>query len=225
MFNGIIADVDTGIFGFGNKNSGAAFWIDSLNTTHLQMLTFGGLHDVLTADTTTFPGFFFLQIGDIGSNNNGTNWVLDDAHKFIHFQVNTDEDVALDGVNQYSYIGNTGGNSTNHKLGIKFDSANLKATIGTFDNLEQYFQVDSNLKIIKAGDLLGIGNNTLFKVDDIAKTISAIAQLGFKTSDPGSGSGAWKLGKIQTGVSLNVDHTHYVEVMIDGVIKKLALVL
>ncbi len=41
--------------------------------------------------------------------------------------------------------------------------------------------------------------------------------------NPGSGEAAWKLGKVITGSSVTLTLTNYVEVMIGGVLKKLAL--
>lgn len=40
-----------------------------------------------------------------------------------------------------------------------------------------------------------------------------------KVGNPGQGSGAWKLGKVVTG-TVSLDTTKYIEVMIDGVVKK-----
>ena len=43
-----------------------------------------------------------------------------------------------------------------------------------------------------------------------------------KTADPGSGAGAWKLGKLVTA-AVTPDTTRYVEVEVDGIIRKMII--
>jgi hypothetical protein len=45
-----------------------------------------------------------------------------------------------------------------------------------------------------------------------------------RTGDPGSGRAAWQMGKAITGVSVALVVTNYIEVKIDGVVRRLALV-
>jgi hypothetical protein len=46
----------------------------------------------------------------------------------------------------------------------------------------------------------------------------------FQTGDPGGGTALWRLGKVVTGATVALTLTNYVEVMIGGSVKKLALV-
>jgi hypothetical protein len=57
-----------------------------------------------------------------------------------------------------------------------------------------------------------------------AKVFSVSSTNGISTADPGSGVGSWKLGKVITGATITLTATNYVEVMIDGVVVKLAVV-
>lgn len=79
------------------------------------------------------------------------------------------------------------------------------------------------------GDVNGIANNTTISVDDGAGQVIANAINGLRssttirTADPGSGSADWRLGTVVVAASV-LDATQYVEVMIGGVVLKLALI-
>lgn len=56
-------------------------------------------------------------------------------------------------------------------------------------------------------------------------TPGTMESFDLKTSDPGSGQGAWRLGKVVSSFALIIHSTQYVEVMIDGELVKLAIAL
>lgn len=64
--------------------------------------------------------------------------------------------------------------------------------------------------------------NPLVPVSDLCVLGTSLTALA--VGDPGSGSGQWKLGKVQAAAAA-LDATQYVEVMIDGVVVKLAVVV
>jgi hypothetical protein len=74
--------------------------------------------------------------------------------------------------------------------------------------------------LYQIGDIGPFLNGSKIDIDDVAETITATADNGFLTTDPGGGAGAWKLGKVTAGAVV-VDAANYVEVDIDGVIVKL----
>jgi parallel beta helix pectate lyase-like protein len=69
-------------------------------------------------------------------------------------------------------------------------------------------------------------NTPIFVVGNFGTNQFQVSQWGaVTTGDPGgSGSGAWNLGTVITGASVALTTTNYVEVMINGTLKKLALV-
>lgn len=86
----------------------------------------------------------------------------------------------------------------------------------------------------RANILLGLSNCQINKdengqaaADDndvLLQVAGGVKGTIIKTDDPGNGPGLWELGKvINAGVAL--DGTRYVEVKIDGVIVKLAVVV
>lgn len=51
-----------------------------------------------------------------------------------------------------------------------------------------------------------------------------LGDMSITTGDPGSGTAEWKLGKVITGASVTLTTTNFLEITVDGVVKKVALV-
>jgi hypothetical protein len=80
---------------------------------------------------------------------------------------------------------------------------------------------DSNIQVNPASVVFTTGGAGTLTFDS-AGMLDISGKL--RTGNPGSGSGDWRLGKVIAAASV-LDATSYVEVEIDGVIKKLALIL
>lgn len=73
-----------------------------------------------------------------------------------------------------------------------------------------------NLAVLVIKSANGGGNG--LELDPVANDVKSTGTLS--SADPGSGSGVWRLGKFTAG-AVAPDAANYVEVMIDGVVRKL----
>lgn len=97
-----------------------------------------------------------------------------------------------------------------------FNSAlNDGVVIDSTNNIINSFNTANNLRLQTGTGFVGIGN--------IAATEKLHVNGNIKTADPGAGAGAWRLGTVVTAASV-FDGTRYVEIMIGGVVVKLAVV-
>ena len=82
----------------------------------------------------------------------------------------------------------------------------------TLSNLAVFGRLDQNVKI---GETNPVADN--------GAALQIVGATGdFTTGNPGSGVGKWKVGKFITAASA-FDAAHYLEVMVDGVLRKIAL--
>lgn len=93
----------------------------------------------------------------------------------------------------------------------------------TFGEVTRLF-IDEDNERITLGDHFANANGTRIIVDDAEanQVIQLIAANGIETTDPGSGPGRWKLGQVIAG-AVALDAANYIEVEIDGVVRKILI--
>lgn len=188
------------------------------------------IDDVNTEFTVNQGGNKFLnlrtgagvyEIGDTDASANGTFLQIDDAAQSV---------IVKGGASDYLFIDIAGGG---YKLGDISAAAN-GGQVFIDDALNQFsYSIGGNayLLLSKAddeywiGDFNGTNNTSYIKIDDDTadQSILLIALNGIQTTQPSAtGAGKWKLGK-RVAAAVAFDATQYIEVMIDGTLRKLAL--
>lgn len=157
-----------------------------------------------------------FQFGDIDAAVSGSTLKINDALQILSYDDSIGRMLSLDRISGSYQIGDIFGAVNSSKIVVDDVVKQITAFVGGAGAL----LLDNVTALYQMGDIGGTLNNTFISIDDAATTILANATGGFLTTDPGSGAGAWKLGKVIAGAVV-VDAANYVEVDIDGAIVKL----
>jgi len=90
----------------------------------------------------------------------------------------------------------------------------ISSTLGNF------FNIDPTNTQFNLDTLSGV----LLQGDGASGLLNFVAPNGITTSDPGTGSGSWRLGQVKAAASV-FDATRFVEINISGAVVKLAVVV
>lgn len=121
-------------------------------------------------------------------------------------------------------------NNTNYYFGSRVDSFILLSADTKHPNLQYLFNttlrglyISPKDNIFQMGDIDGFNAGSMIQIDDAAQTALLQANNGVITSQPsGNGSGAFLMGKVIAG-AVAPDAANYLEIMIDGVLRKIII--
>lgn len=172
------------------------------------------------------------KIGDTNGIFTGSELIIAGATSELIFRNSIGRYMDLfSGAGSY-IIGDIDG--TNNGLVLNLNDGGMDATI-EISGGKRMLNLSASTGKYNFGDLDTILNGNAFLIDDVAQTfrfinagvggIFSASAAGIATVPPtgGGAQGVYQLGKVITAVSV-LDAAHYVEVNIDGVLLKLALI-
>lgn len=245
--NGLSLDFASDIYKLGNFNFGASFQIESMvgiistkyytgdSGLYIDMGSLSGWFGL----SNTF-GFRYSLFNGVEINNNSLNIKLDAiagtiktsynnidrgiyldfANETYFFQAFTDYGLKINATNGQISLGDYSGGYGSYNW-INIDSST--GVIATyFDVNPTGLKLDFAANIYWLGDINGVSNGTYLQVDNVNQLVSI--SKSFQTASPTGGTAKpWRLGNV-VSQAVSLDVTRYVEVEIDGVLQKLALI-
>lgn len=147
---------------------------------------------------------------------NATHLVIDDTIQSAEIKSNGSRHLQIDqpgGIYQFGDIDGVG-------TGMKITIADFIPTFFISDTIANYFNINPPNLQFNLDTTVGV----LLQGDGLSGLMNLVAPNGITTSDPGTGSGAWRLGQIKAGAVV-FDATRSVEINISGTVVKLAIAI
>jgi len=222
-------NVPVGLYSIGDINNAANHCL--LQVDDANKAIYGILDGSAQLSMSLVTGIYMF--GDVNTVTNGTFLKIDDTTQAVTIESNGNGGLEIDfnlfGTGIAAFLGDYFVSQNGCFLDIN-DGANTIALRGKIGGVagNNVFSFDGGTETVTIGDINGGGNGTKVEVVDTTEIISLISAGGagvggIKTNAPSAtGAGLWLLGK-KVAAAVAFDATQYVEVMIDGVVYKLAL--